>query len=118
MSDAKEAKKSVLIRLRESVHDRVFSDSVEESRASRKRVTVPSLVVYRLETLDELNFLPEDMLLSFAQSVSKAVAEHQSEVVVPRELAERFVRLLPRGRRDDNSLGAQEFVAQAPHEES
>jgi hypothetical protein len=101
MSDTKDEKKQVLIRVRQPVFDQLFSDAVEETRARRERVSVPSLVVDRLEAIDEMGALPA-ILATFAQEVERAVAEGRDSVNVPLTLALRLARLLPQGYRDDN----------------
>lgn len=102
MSDTKDEKKQVLIRVRQPVFDQLFSDAVEETRARRERVSVPSLVVDRLEAIDEMGALPAAVLATFAQEVARAAAEGRDSVNVPLTLALRLARLLPHGYRDDN----------------
>ena len=118
MSDTKEEKKQVLIRVRPPVFDRLFSDAVEETRSRRERVSVPSLVVDRLETIDEMGALPPAVLDAFAQNVAHAVAEGREAVSVPLQLAERLARLLPHGPRDESAVETLTKIVEPPRKES
>lgn len=101
MSGSNDEKKPVLIRVSMPVYEGLFSDSVEETKATRKRVSVPSLVVDRLEIVEEMKMLPVGVREEFSQLLASAVASGARSVSVPLPLAELLYRLLGRGGRGE-----------------
>jgi rRNA-processing protein FCF1 len=68
MTDAKEQKQPVLIRLPLPIQDWLFSEAVEVAKVQRVRISVPSLIVSKLTELCDRQQAPENDSMALPES--------------------------------------------------